>query len=957
MAKKVKITKGGQTVYPATVMDAVVHPDLRVDASKLIEEVNVSKIYPTGGIDGTNKYTLETAIAMIPASLRNVGIKCSFLDDAGDTENWEYLGGTFTNTASWREYGGRELTRLENAIGEKVSYSIIQPNVRFIPNLFMQEDGNVRAGGCSIACFPVYGDGFVKCSNQLYRGAVSNIVNYTIFNANGTFTTGKYDTSLEEVTIELPANSVSIAISVLQAADTYQFDFKVFYKNSKSDLENTFVSSMSKNIKSNRAINGYYDRNTHSFVSAYNNLMTVYAEVAENEKYVSFPIFQNELQYSTVKVVASNITFFQNDTVISSMFYAYGEDRVITLPIPEGCTRIAATYYRDEWCESNGYKKMDELGGVQLFLESSYKEINNRILQAEAILELSDLPNNLIDNYYSPKLINPKYVNTDAAKIKYDSAYFDYPCLVSNNQSISTNLTVKFNELIPNLDSSNIGLIACEIYASLDKTVQFSVMYTDSSYKNYNVNLVQGYNGVLLYTDDVKKAEKTIKQVVIYTTSVTDEIGKVYIGKDEPIQNFYGSNDFKDKKIKDLSPMIEKNIQENKPFSNLTSLSEIALVNGLDNLDNINQQYLRVNPTRFDNDTYALIVKTTGAKSQWIVSDFYDNLGVEITPDTLQQDKNSSAASKVYKEIQAIDVDNYSTLCVQLFKIKESFLGRIRIVNQTFSSTALSNIIDIQLIAVPSYFTRPSDVAEFVSADKQIGYVANSMKSLYAASTGSLIGKNMTGLGDSIMSQATYLPTILRKTGMYLLSNISAGGAHVRPNGDNNCIFFFADNVPEESDFILIIASQNDSGRIGNAEYMGTISDEPYLGSENRDGVCTFASAYKGMLVKLIQKCPTAKIVCCGLLPTWTLTAAGMEAFTKNKLILNDFVRDICELYGVQFVDLIRNVGINWYNAPLMFNHDGSGEDGGPVSDLDGQVHPSSLGGEMCGKYIVSQII
>ena len=40
MAKKVKITKAGQTVYPATVMDAVVHKDLRVDSSTLIEEVN-----------------------------------------------------------------------------------------------------------------------------------------------------------------------------------------------------------------------------------------------------------------------------------------------------------------------------------------------------------------------------------------------------------------------------------------------------------------------------------------------------------------------------------------------------------------------------------------------------------------------------------------------------------------------------------------------------------------------------------------------------------------------------------------------------------------------------------------------------------------------------------------------------------------------------------------------------
>ena len=103
MAKKVKITKGGQTVYPATVMDAVVHKDLRVDSSKLIEEVNVSKIFPTGGIDGTNKYTLETAIAMIPASLRSVGIKCSFLDEASKLETWEYIGGNlgFSNTSNW----------------------------------------------------------------------------------------------------------------------------------------------------------------------------------------------------------------------------------------------------------------------------------------------------------------------------------------------------------------------------------------------------------------------------------------------------------------------------------------------------------------------------------------------------------------------------------------------------------------------------------------------------------------------------------------------------------------------------------------------------------------------------------------------------------------------------------------------------------------------------------------
>ena len=36
------------------------------------------------------------------------------MDDAGDTENWEYKGGTFTSTASWRECGGRKLTELDN---------------------------------------------------------------------------------------------------------------------------------------------------------------------------------------------------------------------------------------------------------------------------------------------------------------------------------------------------------------------------------------------------------------------------------------------------------------------------------------------------------------------------------------------------------------------------------------------------------------------------------------------------------------------------------------------------------------------------------------------------------------------------------------------------------------------------------------------------------------------------
>ena len=113
MARIHKLTKNGQAICPATRMDAVVHPDLKVAASELVGEVNVSKIYPTGGTDGTDKYTLEAAVAKIP--LRSVGIKCSFTGEGGLPQTWVYMGGTFTDAGSWKETGKGGSGLLENA--------------------------------------------------------------------------------------------------------------------------------------------------------------------------------------------------------------------------------------------------------------------------------------------------------------------------------------------------------------------------------------------------------------------------------------------------------------------------------------------------------------------------------------------------------------------------------------------------------------------------------------------------------------------------------------------------------------------------------------------------------------------------------------------------------------------------------------------------------------------------
>lgn len=76
-------------------------------------EYNISVQHPTSGIDGSNKYSLEGAIAQVPQELRNVGLKVSFVNSAGQVETWEYQNGTFTNILSWTQSGAQKLSELE----------------------------------------------------------------------------------------------------------------------------------------------------------------------------------------------------------------------------------------------------------------------------------------------------------------------------------------------------------------------------------------------------------------------------------------------------------------------------------------------------------------------------------------------------------------------------------------------------------------------------------------------------------------------------------------------------------------------------------------------------------------------------------------------------------------------------------------------------------------------------
>lgn len=85
------------------------------DYMNYITEYNVSVQHPTSGIDGSNKYSLEGAIAQVPQELRNIGLKVSFINSAGKVETWEFQGGTFTDVDGWTD-GTEKIAKLERIL-------------------------------------------------------------------------------------------------------------------------------------------------------------------------------------------------------------------------------------------------------------------------------------------------------------------------------------------------------------------------------------------------------------------------------------------------------------------------------------------------------------------------------------------------------------------------------------------------------------------------------------------------------------------------------------------------------------------------------------------------------------------------------------------------------------------------------------------------------------------------
>lgn len=110
-----------------------------------INELNISALYPTDGVDGSNLYDLAGAIAQVPAEYRVAGVKVSFVNESDDTECWEYRGGDWA-AGSFSEVGSKKFSELDKTkVNVNNNYSESKLRDKSDGFYFTDKDGNVIA--------------------------------------------------------------------------------------------------------------------------------------------------------------------------------------------------------------------------------------------------------------------------------------------------------------------------------------------------------------------------------------------------------------------------------------------------------------------------------------------------------------------------------------------------------------------------------------------------------------------------------------------------------------------------------------------------------------------------------------------------------------------------------------------------------------------------------------------
>lgn len=148
-----EIASGSGTVVVDSQMSSTsVNPVQNKVIKKYVDErtneLNISALYPTQGIGGSNKYDLARAIAQVPSEYRTVvGLKITFINnETSMPETWKYNGGTFTTTSNWVQgdgSGGNLILEWNTDVATTRKQVLLQERKSLLQISYKNADGDV----------------------------------------------------------------------------------------------------------------------------------------------------------------------------------------------------------------------------------------------------------------------------------------------------------------------------------------------------------------------------------------------------------------------------------------------------------------------------------------------------------------------------------------------------------------------------------------------------------------------------------------------------------------------------------------------------------------------------------------------------------------------------------------------------------------------------------------------
>ena len=162
--------------------------------------------------------------------------------------------------------------------------------------------------------------------------------------------------------------------------------------------------------------------------------------------------------------------------------------------------------------------------------------------------------------------------------------------------------------------------------------------------------------------------------------------------------------------------------------------------------------------------------------------------------------------------------------------------------------------------------------------------------------------------------------------------------------------------LPQNTDLVLVDLAVNDYFRTYNNHLdWNTVFNTPQINTSYRQGINPpsyddkkFGDAFALMVKRIKTRCPNAKIVVWGMLYNSAICTYDAATSTESDSLekyyqLNDYLKHLCSYFGVYYIDMLQESGINVYNLTEYC------EDG---------IHPykPSYNSEK-GKYAVANVI